>query len=297
MEELRLYLTAIGILIALIALFIAIRNFRRKTGIFVRGSFGICESIYCAEPYISNVILENLKDRSITIFAIYLRLGRSYYIKLEDFESKPLILKPYETYHKEYGPIEFYSVNMRKILIGNIIKNYSIKKSIYLSTSDGKYRVPSFIKHWDPTYETFANPYSAVIYPIKNTYKNIHIGSNAKFIIEFIHDDGKEEITQIRQDDYQLKVFNNFQLTKHSLTSAAALTELIEEQISSENISCKKFKIYDIDEFRNKYNIHYNTSPFEAPSPSFLRYYFLGVLPAMLSHLIHYFRNIFRRTQ
>lgn len=294
MEEARLYLTAIGILIALVALFVAIRNFRRKTGILVRGSFGICDSTYCEEPYISNIILENLKDRSITIFSIYLRVGRSYYIEIENFEEKPMILRPYETYHKEYGPIEFYAVSSRKISLRKILKDYKTKKRIYLSTSDGKYCVPAFIKHWNPVYESLINKFSAVVRPIISKHKGTYVGSNAKLLVEFTHHNGKDEVVPLRHDDYELEIFRNFRLTRESLTSKAALEELIEKEILKGNISCKSFEVHDLDKWRKRHDDFYRDPPFEAPTFGIFRYYLLGHIPAKIAHWRHIIRSKFR---
>jgi hypothetical protein len=88
--------------------------------------------------FVSEVILENVKDRAVPIFGIYPRLGYSYYLEVEDFEDGPLLLRPYETYRKGFGPIEFYGINDNKIDLNDLLSNQRIKKSLFLSISDGK---------------------------------------------------------------------------------------------------------------------------------------------------------------
>ena len=50
-------------------------------------------SVDCDDPYLSSLVIENLKDRAITIFEIYLKVGSNCYIQVEDFGSKPLVLR------------------------------------------------------------------------------------------------------------------------------------------------------------------------------------------------------------
>ena len=107
-------------------------------GAYLRGAFTPCQSRDCSDMFVSEVILENVKDRAVPIFGIYLRLGYSYYLEVEDFEDGPLLLRPYETYRKGFGPIEFYGINDNKIDLNDLLSNQRIKKSLFLSISDGK---------------------------------------------------------------------------------------------------------------------------------------------------------------
>ena len=59
-----------AICISTVALLVAVKNYRRKAGIFVRGSFAISSSRDCDDRYVSDVLIENLKDRAITVFSI-----------------------------------------------------------------------------------------------------------------------------------------------------------------------------------------------------------------------------------
>ena len=102
-------------IIGLVALWFTVRNHHRKSGLLIRGIYSISSSIDCNDAFVSKFILENLKDRSVTIFAVYLRVGHSHYIQLEDFEEAPLLLKPFETYQKELGPVQFYGSNMYRV--------------------------------------------------------------------------------------------------------------------------------------------------------------------------------------
>lgn len=101
----------------------------RKEGIGIRGGFSINSSVECHDDFVGTVTLENIKDRSITIFSIYLRVGYNYYIKLSDYEESPLILKAYETLNIAYGPITGYTVSSTRVDINNLLKNKNQEKN------------------------------------------------------------------------------------------------------------------------------------------------------------------------
>ena len=105
--------TAIGLFLVSslpwIGLYFASKAYWLKWGIRLRGTFSISSSMACDDDYVSSVVLENVKDRAVTIFAIYLQIGPNIYIVIEEFGDKPLILKGFETFQNNYEPIEFYS--------------------------------------------------------------------------------------------------------------------------------------------------------------------------------------------
>lgn len=89
--------TIAALLLSTSAFTVAVLNYRRKAGTLVRGSFSVASSVYCDDPYVSSLVIENLKDRAVTIFEIYLKVGSNCYIQVENFDSKPLVLRAYET--------------------------------------------------------------------------------------------------------------------------------------------------------------------------------------------------------
>src|SRR4029077_11606216 len=131
----------IGTTISYAAGYLAYRGYTRKSGLRLRGSYGTTSTVECADDFVRQVTIENLKDRAVTIFAIYLRLGYNVYVVVEEFGNTPLILKPFETYHKEYDAIEFYTFNMRRLSIDELLKNPTVPRRLILSTSDGRYVV------------------------------------------------------------------------------------------------------------------------------------------------------------
>jgi hypothetical protein len=155
--------------ISVLALLFTIKNYRRKAGMHVRGVFTIEASRASDDVYIKEIILENLKDRAVTIFSIYLKIGHNYYVELENLQEKPLVLKPFETYRQQFGPIEFYGVNSNKIVLNDLLNNRTVRKQLVLSTADGKYQVPSSIRRWSPVGDFFRNHLTALRANIRET--------------------------------------------------------------------------------------------------------------------------------
>ena len=101
--SLKDFIPYIALAVSLTALYFVVRNYRRKSGTHIRGQFCISSSAYAEDKYVSSVTLENFKDRPVIIFKVFLRVGANYYIKLDDFEHDPKILKPYESYTNHFG--------------------------------------------------------------------------------------------------------------------------------------------------------------------------------------------------
>lgn len=281
-QQVAYYITAVCL--SMMALVVTFRNYRRKSGIYVRGSFSIGSSIYCNDSYITHVILENLKDRAVTVFSIYLKVGHNFYVEVENLEDKPLILRPFETYKKEFGPIEFYGINSNKINMNPILKDKKVKKQLVLSTSDGKYKVPTNLRRWNPVWEFFQNHTTAIVRPVQSTYKEVGLGGNVKYVIEFIGEDNKEEIVPIHPRDYEIKKFRNFTLTRESLESKEALEQLLEGQVQTGKLSCKKYIVHDLKAWRERVHEFYTGETLDAEYFTWFRYRILGKIATKYSN-------------
>ena len=269
----------ISSILALLALSIAIKNYRRKSGILIHGIFQRCSSIDCNDSYVRSIILENMKDRATTIYKIYVKIGHNYYLEVEDHEDKPLILKPFETYISTFGEILFHSINMKKIRIHELLQNDKIKKRIVLSTSIGKYKVPKPIKRWSPLKEFFQNYFTGIVKPIYATHKGQYIGENVRYIIDFKYKNAEPTTILVREDDYQYRRFNKLQFTKESLGSKNSLENFltnlkIEGIIQADTEYC----VHDFNEHKERVNKDFPSDIKTAQEYSFYRYHVLGRL-------------------
>lgn len=275
----------ISLSLAFLSVYLAIQNHRRKTGAHIRGAFTSCQSRDCDDDFVAEIILENRKDRAVTVFGIYIRIGFNLYLTLEQFEDEPLTLKPFETYVKSFGPIEFYVVNLRKIAVRNLLSNPNVKKRIYLSTSEGKYKVRTLVPRWSPTLEYFANHATGLLQPVRSIHNGRSIGSNVKFVIDFVNANDKVQTIPIRGDDYQLKLFRDFSLTRESLLSKEALEQYLHQMQEDGRLSSKNVVVYDAEAWRARVHDEYNAPPLKAEPLGFIRYYVFNALSTRYQNL------------
>ena len=277
-------ISLIALVISLIALIYTVRTYLLKSGNNIRGSFGTCSSIACEDKYISNIVLENTKDKSSVIFAIYLKISNNNYLEIENFKENPLILKPFEVYSKEYDPIEFYSVSDSRIKIDKLIDNKKVKKQLILSTTDGMYKVSSRVEKWSPI-STFFNNYSTAIIRIRRSmYKDRGYGQNVKYIVELKIDADQEEIIPIYANDYERKIFSKFSLTEESLQSKDKFEIFLLDKKEKNILQCSSVSVKDLDSWRKENFKFYNKDIFEAKNLGWIKYYVGGRLYTLFSN-------------
>jgi hypothetical protein len=274
----------LGTAISTFILTVAVQNYRRKSGIGVQGSYTVTSSIDCDDKYVSSIILENLKDRSITIFAIYLQAGRPYHLQLDNFEDAPFILKPFETFYKEYGPIEFYEFNMKKVEMDALFDNKNVRKRLVLSTSQGRYVIRKGLYRWNPIVEYFRNSYAATPRPITSTYKQLLLGSNVKYVVELGFKDGENQVIPICRRDHELQRFRSFRLTPESIANKESLEAFLESMRVEGKLICKSLKVADIDEWRKTHRDDYKEPKIVLTDVGPIRYHVFGRLHSIYTN-------------
>jgi hypothetical protein len=274
----------VALIVSFIALIYTVKTYLLKSGAYIRGLYSICSSISCEDKYIHYVKLENLKDRAVVIFKIYLQVGHNYFIEIDDFENNPLILRPFEIFAKEYDPIDLYSFGMGKILLNDLLEDKSAKQRIVLSTSEGKYVVKDFINYWDTIGLFFQNYSTAIIRPLRSTYKGKSYGSNAKFIAEFKMENGTEEVVPIYSRDYESRKFRQFSLTRESFESKETLEEYLYEKVIEGKLKCADVIVYDMDNWRNEIYEDENKRVITAKYENWFSYYVVARIESRISH-------------
>ena len=264
--------------VACFALFIGYLGYKRKSGLRLRGTYMTTSAIACDDNFVSQVTLENMKDRAVTIFGIYLRLGFNVYVVVEEFGAHPLVLKPFETYQRDYDPIEFYSVSSKRVRINALLKDEKLPKRLVLSTGDGRYTVRRYLRRWDPVHTFFRNYMTAIVQPIRSTFKGKAYGANAIFLVELKLLDGNEQVVPLYPEDHRIRRFRNVRLTQESLESKSALEELLNRERDAGNLEAESIRVHDLKEMRNDRFEWYEAVPVEVRSAGAFRYYLLGWL-------------------
>lgn len=271
--------------IAILALIVAVKNYQRKSGIAIRGGFGIASSARCEESYVSHIVLENLKDRAVTIYGIFLKVGHNFYIDLENHNDTPLILKPYETYHRTMGEIIFYTVNTNIIKMDKLLNDKKAKKRLVLSTSEGKYIIPKEVKRWSPLGEFFSNHLTGIIRTTRISHNKTDIGGNVRFIVDITHKDGHIETIKLMESDYRLVIFKNFTLTQESLSSKESLEYFLQDKLDKNLISKdSSITVHDFDETKKRISARYRDEVIEPERWSASYYYIFGKLYTLYSN-------------
>ena len=222
-----------------------------KLGKNIKGGYTIGSSIDCEDTFISRIVLENFKDRSVVIYGIFFRMGVNNYIQLEEFKNEPLILEPFGCYVKEYLPIDFYDCNLVRINYDNLLKDWKVKKNIVLSTSQGRVVVQLRSTYWTPLTEFHKNRKPILCRIVRTTYEGISYGLNIKYILKIEHVPGKYNFFPINLDEYKFNTFE-LKLSQESLESKDNLENFLKVAIRDGLLGCRNIEVIDINRAREE---------------------------------------------
>lgn len=250
-----------------------------------------------SNAYVSKIFLDNKKDRAVTIYAVYLMIAPNYYIQLEDLEKEPLILAPYSSVVREYGQVHFYSINLKRIDLNNLLeprrdnRTPKRRKSIVLATSDGRYIVKNSIRRWSPVGLFFRYHLTAVIRPVTVKYKDQFVDPRAKFLVLLKYRDA-EQILMIRSDEYCYRRFKTLQFTESSLEGIETVKEFFEAQRSKQNIHFDSIEVMNPSEW-----IEIPEGVLQAPEIGWLEYNVMGLVKTWISDKKLDYANKSRRSK
>ena len=187
-------ISILALAVSILSLIIAIKRFSLKSGLDIRGYWGVAEQVGCEDKFVSRIMIENLKDKALVIFDVYLLIGHNYYLEIESFENCPLIIKPFEVYSKQFPPIEYYYSNNIKVKLNEMLESKNINKRLVLSTSNGKYIVKSNKKQWFLIQDIFKNNQTMWITPIRYNLNGTYYPPNAVYVVKITMANKKENV-------------------------------------------------------------------------------------------------------
>nr|WP_287413291.1 hypothetical protein [Pseudodesulfovibrio sp.] len=250
-DLLPFFVSITALVTSIIALFFTIRQFNLKKGIEARSTYTL---MYSNDVYISNLILENRKDKPMVIFKIYMKVGNNNYIEIENFENNPLLIKPFETYVKNYEPIIEYKQGFNRIKINSLLKDSkNIKLNTVLYTTEGEYIVKTYVKREEISIN------KTIITMARLPYKNVSYGENIKYLIDFTLWNDKSQVIALNQDAYMLGY--DFNLTQELMKSKQVLENHMKNYIN-ENEYYKNVIVIDFEQKIKNKNIN---NPFYSP--------------------------------
>lgn len=154
---LNIWIASVSLFVSCIVLIYTYRTWRLKRGQSVRASLGISAT---NKHYVSNLIIENLKDRDLVIFGIYLKFGSNVYIDLLDidthFDSYHHIIPSLSTRIFELGPVLYYTEHSFEVDIEKLLQDWTAG-TIILQTNIGKVKAKKIKSGWHPISQYFRN--------------------------------------------------------------------------------------------------------------------------------------------
>lgn len=270
---------------AVVAAVYSVRAYRLKSGLDIRGTWGLMSSIAAEDRYVHEITLENLKDRSVVIFKVFLEIEHGYFIELEEFDSDPLILKPFEAVRRRYDPIDHYSVNMRRIRMDPVLTNRRARRRLVLATSQGRYNVSRWVNRWDPVGLFFRNYATAIVRPMRSMLDGKAYGSGTMYVVKLMSPGRDPEVIPIYARDYEVKKFRGFQLSREALESKGALEVFLLERAIAGELRCADLEVFDLQEWRATAYGDDEAQPMDATPRGWLAYHVVGALVTRWEHL------------
>jgi hypothetical protein len=253
-EQVLAWIQVVSVLIALVALlfsaiavYFTVLMYRQKRGAFVRGRYSITSSSIATDSkYVNEVIIENLKDRSLVVFGIYLRLSSGYMIEIESFDDSPVILKPFEVVKRSYDPVDFYSFNARRIDLSPLFDDGYRKNRLVLATTDGKLVVKDPIPVWNPVYDWFRNHLKITAQIHRTSFAGRAYGGNVVYLVDLYKNENRIQSIPIYPAEFTYKWFRDIGGDEGSLTSAESMTALFDAAIKAGKINADRSVVVDV---------------------------------------------------
>lgn len=199
------------------------------------------------DKYPRTVLLQNLKDKSEAIFGIYMKVGHNLYIKLEDLQDDPIIIGPFETISRTYGPVSLYGMNMRRLDLNRMLEDPKIKKRIVLHTSHGRHVTKTRKKYWNPILDVLSGSGIGlatahwITEPKLPKIKSIPF--NAKYVVEIQKDQDKKYYSYITETGNK-----DLGITQEHLQNPNELKEVIEKTFGSRDYYPSSIEIFSVED-------------------------------------------------
>lgn len=176
--------------VAMIALVYTGYQFLLKVGTSFCGTYVISSSVWSEQSYISDVIIENRKDKAAAINYVYLRIGGNIYLELVDYSRSPRIVAPFETIKIELnGGVSGYISSAFKVDLDGLLRDNGKTKTLMVATPQGLSRVKGYKRYWDINVESLKNHYITSIKQVRKYYEGKEYGDALQFVVT--HTDNK----------------------------------------------------------------------------------------------------------
>lgn len=248
-----------ALLVSFVAAVYTIKTFWLKTGCKIRYWLSYRKTFESEDLYVRELVIENMKDKAITVYNIYIRFGHNIYIDLlshpKDIEStiSPIIIPPYEIKVFTFYPQVLYTTqtNERVLNIGDMFAHINDAK-IILSTNYGRITAKKSLKGWNPYNNYWNNYYTTIVTPQRLcydgiTYKDVAYGTHIQYLaIITLRDNTKIKCPIYRIEDPKVNFFAKIDFSEESLKDQESLYDFLEEQKRKNLIDYNSIEIIDM---------------------------------------------------
>jgi len=293
LQDLNLALMLLSIIIATIAGIITYLTYKLKIGQKAKAS---CVITYSKDlPYISSVIIENLKDKDLVIHDIYVKFGPNIYVDLldKDFSDKyNIVVPPLGVKEIKFGPVFMYNVNTHRVAVESLFKITKFK--IVLSTSHGKLTCNDWGKGWSAISESLNNYHVIVVRPnriystssvyFKNNYETPAIdyssySDEVQYVVKLTTKDGEQMFCNIYNSNKKIKLFENLTFSEDVLKDEVSIRKYLNKAKEKKLVNFSKIEeIYDVQKMMVSTLEHYQDEIIELKSESPWHFYTIGCI-------------------
>lgn len=174
----------LSLVISLVLLGYTVYQYLLKRGEKFYGIFAVSNSVWSNQRYVSDVIIENYKDKSAIISTVYLKLGGNIFIELVDYSDSPKILGPFETLKIALNEgVSGYISSTFKVDLDPLLADRKVKKSLIVATPKKIYVVKKYKKFWNVYFESLRNHLITPVRPVRKYYAGAEYSDALQFII------------------------------------------------------------------------------------------------------------------
>lgn len=286
-----LLVATIGLVISIIVLVLTYKTWKLKSGISVLGWYGITSSIESNTPYVSEIKLQNTKDKELAISNIYIHFGKNVYIDMLEKDSRidkyDIVIPPFGSAVLNFGPVYLYSNGTQRANVDELLHHG--KGKIVLSTNEGKVVCGDFKKGWDPISDWFKN-FGTDVIRVNRFYKNGSVyaggdepakvydftsfGDRTVYIVTLGLKNGhKVEYPIYRFGERQVIKFDSIGLTKDALSSKGNLKAFINKQKGKAKIDFEiLYDIVDVQDEIKKCTKNFDNEPYTSKAEGWFKY-------------------------
>lgn len=319
-DLLVILISCISLFVSVIVLFITYKTYILKYGHKVRGWIGISSSITSSNNYFHSLVLENLKDKDLVIFDIYVRFGHNIYLNMLDKddlnESYFHIIPALSTKEFRFGPAIEYISGTELVNSSQLFDNNRTNQSIVLATNQGKVVVRPFKKGWSPISDYFNNYGTVIINPIRYYSDNSIYGRKGKEkervnpAIDYSTYGNQTLFLVVLKRKYfgvvtypiwkscKVQYFSDIDFTEESLTSKESLKKFLLKEKSNKRIDFESIDtIIDFQSYVSDVRKKYTTDPIQFEPENWFTYRIVDKIQTYLYKFNDYYKRKFQKKE